>query len=368
MTRAAVLTTTGEPLVVRDDVELDLPHAGEVRVRMVASGVCHSDLSMQDMTLPIPLPAVLGHEGAGVIEEVGPDVDGLLVGDHVVISWVPRCGSCYFCRRGQPHLCQAADAVLLAGGLLDGSPRFRLDGAPLHQMLGTGTFATETVVAASAAVKVPDDLDLSVACLLGCAVLTGVGAALNTATIAKGDTVAVMGCGGVGLNIVQGARIAGAREIVAVDVNPAKLELATRLGATSTVDASTIDASSAVRDLTGQRGADVVFEAIGRETTIHQAVEMSRRGGQVVLVGIPRLDVMLAIPVMLGLVMAERSIKGCWYGSADVHRDIPRLVDLYRQGRLRLDELVARRIPLDEVNEALNELTTTDGARTVITY
>lgn len=368
MTRAAVLTAIDEPLVIRDDVEVDAPQAGEVRVRIAASGVCHSDLSMQDMTLPIPLPAVLGHEGAGVIEEVGPEVDGLDPGDHVVISWVPRCGSCFFCLRGQPHLCQAADAVLLAGGLLDGTPRFRLDGAPLHQMLGTGTFATETVVAASAAVKVPPDLDLTVACLLGCAVLTGVGAALNTATILPGDSVAVVGCGGVGLNIVQGARIAGADQIIAVDLNPTRLALAAKLGATVTVDAAAVDASAAVRDLTGQRGADVVFEAIGREQTIQQAVDMSRRGGQVVLVGIPRLDVMLTVPVMLGLVMAERTVKGCWYGSADVQRDIPRLVALYRRGDLLLDELVSRRITLDEVNGALDEMATADAARTVILY
>lgn len=368
MTRAAVLTAIDAPLVLRDDVEVDAPRAGEVRVRMVASGVCHSDLSMQDMTLPIPLPAVLGHEGAGIVEEVGPGVEALEPGDHVAISWVPRCGTCFFCRRSQPHLCQAADAVLLAGGLLDGSPRLRLDGAPLHQMLGTGTFSAETVVAASAAVKLPGDLDLTVACLLGCAVLTGVGAALNTATIRDGDTVAVVGCGGVGLNIVQGARIAGAGQIVAIDLNPTKLALAAKLGATVTVDAGAVDASAAVRDLTDQRGADVVFEAIGREQTIQQAVEMSRRGGQVVLVGIPRLDVMLTVPVMLGLVMAERTVKGCWYGSADVHRDIPRLVELYRNGDLLLDELVSRRITLDEVNDALDDMAEGDAARTVIVY
>lgn len=360
MTRAAVLVATDAPLVIRDDVEVESPRAGEVAVRIVASGVCHSDRSMQDATLPIPLPAVLGHEGAGIVEEVGDGVRGLSPGDHVVISWVPQCRACYFCLHGQPELCQSADAVLLAGGLLDGTPRLRLDGAPLHQMLGTGTFAERTVVAATAAIKIPDDIDLSVACLLGCAVLTGVGAAVNTASIQRGDTVAVIGCGGVGLNIVQGARIAGAGEIVAIDVNPAKLALAARLGATTTVDASTSDAPSVVRDRTGQRGADVTFEAIGAESTIHQAVDMARRGGQVILVGIPRMDVMLTLPAMLGLVMAERTIKGCWYGSADVSRDIGRLVQLYRQGDLRLDELVSRRIPLDEVNAALDEMAAGD--------
>lgn len=364
--RAAVLTAVDTPLVVRDDVEVEAPRAGEVGVRMVASGVCHSDRSMQDATLPVTLPVVLGHEGAGIIEAVGEGVRNLAVGDPVVVSWVPQCGRCYFCERGQRQLCQTADAVLLTAGLLDGTPRMSMDGAPLHQMLGTGTFAERTVVAATAAVKVPRDLELTTACLLGCAVLTGVGAALNTATIRPGDTVAVIGCGGVGLNIVQGARIAGAAEIVAIDTNPAKLALATSLGATTTVDASLVDAASVVRDLTAQRGADVAFEAIGAEPTIHQAVDLSRRGGEVVLVGIPSLDVVLSLPVMLGLVMAERTIRGCWYGSADISRDIPSMVELYRRGELLLDELVSRRTTLDDVNEALDGLATSDAARTIV--
>ena len=205
---------------------------------MVASGVCHSDRSFQNGTLPITLPAVIGHEGAGVVEEVGEGVTDVGPGDHVVISWVPQCRECFFCTHGQPHLCRTGDAVLLTAGLLDGHPRLRLDGAPLHQALGTGTFCETTVVAATAVVKVPHDLDLSVAALLGCAVLTGVGAALNTATITPGDTVVVVGCGGVGLNVVQGARLAGAAEIVAVDIHPSKLEMARVMGATTTVDAS----------------------------------------------------------------------------------------------------------------------------------
>ncbi len=367
-TRAAVLTALDQPLQLRDGVEVERPHAGEVRVRMVASGVCHSDRSMQNGTLPVTLPAVLGHEGAGVVEEVGDGVVDVVPGDHVVISWVPQCRACFFCTRGQPHLCRTGDAVLLTGGLLDGNPRLRLDGAPLQQMLGTGTFSGTTVVDATAVVKVPDDLDLSVAALLGCAVLTGVGAALNTATIAPGDTVAVVGCGGVGLNVIQGARLAGAGEIVAIDIHPAKLELARRMGATTTVDASTTDPVGAVFDRTGQRGADVAFEAIGTGPTIDQTVALTRRGGQAILVGIPRMDVMLTLPVMLGLVMAERTIKGCWYGSADVRRDVPVLIEHYRKGDLRLDELVSRRIALDEVNVALDEMSTTGLARSVIVF
>lgn len=368
MHRAAVLTGIDRPLTIRDDVEVDAPRAGEVRIRVAACGVCRSDLSMQDGTMPIPMPAVLGHEASAVIEETGEGVTDLRPGDHVVVSWVPQCGECFFCRRAQPQLCQTSDVVLLAGGLLDGSPRLRLDGAPLFQMCATGTFSEVTVIPASAAVKIADDLPLDVAALLGCGVLTGVGAALNTAAISPGDTVAVVGCGGVGLNIIQGARIAGAGAIVAIDIHPAKLAAAEAFGATAVVDASKVGPVNAVRDITAQRGADVSFEALGLESTIHQAVEMTRRGGQTVLVGIPRLDVMLSLPAMLGVVLQERTIKGCWYGSADIRRDIPRYVALYRKGSLLLEELVSRRIDLSEVNEAFDAMKSGEVGRSLITY
>ena len=368
MTRAAVLHGVDQPFTIRDDVEVGRPLAGEIRVRVAACGVCRSDLSMQDGTMPVPMPVVLGHEASAVIEEVGEGVTDLVPGDHVVVSWVPQCGECFFCGRGQPHLCQASDAVLLAGGLLDGSPRLRLDGAPLFQMCGTGAFSEETVISARSAVKVPADLPFEVAALLGCAVLTGVGAALNTATITPEDTVAVVGCGGVGLNVIQGARIAGAAQVVAIDIHPAKLATAEAFGATATVDGSQVDPATAVRDLTGQRGADVVFEVLGHRSTIDQAISMTRRGGQTILVGIPRLDVVLEVPAMLGFVIAERTIKGCWYGSSDIRRDVPRLVDLYRDGRLRLDELVSQRIDLSEVDEAMAAMKAGELTRSVIIY
>jgi Zn-dependent alcohol dehydrogenase len=367
MARAAVLTALDGPLVVRDDVEVDDPRAGEVRIRVAACGVCRSDLSMQDGTLPVPLPAVLGHEASAVVDAVGDGVTDLEPGDHVVVSWVAQCGDCFFCRRGQPQLCQTSD-VLLAGGLLDGTPRLRLDGAPLFQMSGVGSFCDVTVIPASSAVRIPDDVPLDLAALLGCAVLTGVGAALNTATVRPGDAVVVVGCGGVGLNVIQGARIAGAEVIVAVDVNPAKLALAETMGATDTVDATRVEPVNAVRDLTGQRGADVAFEALGQARTMDQVLDMTRRGGQAVLVGIPRMDVVLSVPAMLGIVLAERTIKGCWYGSSDIRRDIPRLLSLYREGQLRLDELVSRRIDLSDVNDALAAMRSGDVARSVIVY
>jgi Zn-dependent alcohol dehydrogenase len=366
--KAAVLTGVDQPLTMRDDVEVESPRAGEIRIRVAASGVCRSDLSMQDGTTPVPMPVVLGHEASAVVLELGPGVTDFAPGDHVVVSWVPQCGACYFCRRGQPHLCQAADAVLLAGGLLDGSPRLRLDGAPLFQMCGAGTYAEETVIAACAAVKIPDDVPLDIAALLGCSVLSGAGAALNTATITPGDTVAVVGCGGVGLNVIQGARIAGAEVIIAVDIHQAKLDTARLFGATHTVDASRSDPANAVRDLTGQRGADVAFEVLGQARTIEQTVEMTRRGGQAILVGIPRLDVMLTLPAFLGVVLQERTVKGCWYGSADIRGDVPRFLELYRTGQLRLDELVSRRIGLADVNDAMAALNAGEVARSVIVY
>ena len=368
MTRAAVLTAIDHPLEVRDDVEVDEPRAGEVRVRMTAAGVCHSDLAMRHGTIPMPLPTVLGHEGAGVVEAVGPEVGHLRPGDLVALSWVAQCGDCFYCRRGQPHLCRQATVSMSSGGMLDGTSRLRSSTGPLFQALGCGAFAEATVVPAIAVVKVPADLDPAVVALLGCAVLTGVGAALNTAAVHPGDTVAVVGCGGVGLNVIQGARIAGAAQIVAVDVHPDKLDLAAELGATQGVLATDGDPIGAVMDLTGQHGADVVFEVLGRGPTIDQAMAMTRRGGQTVLVGIPAMDVVLTIPAMVGLVLTEKTLKGCWLGSADLQRDVPRLVDLYRRGELRLNELVSRRIPLSEVNDALAALERGTLARSVVVY
>ncbi len=364
-----MLTAVGAPLEVWDDVEVDEPRAGEVRVRMAAAGVCHSDLAMQRGVIPAPLPAVLGHEGAGFVEAVGPGVDdGLAVGDLVAVSWVAQCGKCFYCGRGQPQLCEQATVAMASGGLLDGTARLRSPRSHLFQALGSGTYSEATVVPAITAVKLPPDIDPAVAAMLGCAAVTGVGAALNTADIHEGDTVAVVGCGGVGLNVVQGARLAGAARIVAVDVHPDKLELARKVGATDGVLAGDGDAVGAVMDLTGQKGADVVFEVIGRAETIDQALAMTRRGGQAVLVGIPAMDVVVQLPAMVGLVLAEKTIKGCWLGSSDIHRDIPRLLDWYRRGELRLDDLVSRRIGLEDVNAAFAALEAGAVARSIIVF
>jgi Zn-dependent alcohol dehydrogenase len=368
MHRAAVLPAVGQPLEIRDDVEAEGPRAGEVKIRVAASGVCHSDLSVQNGTIFTPTPVVLGHEGAGEIVEVGEDVTGLEIGDHVIVSWVPRCGQCFYCRRGQPHLCEMGLRAGATGSLLDGTTRLTSGGAPLYQMTAAGTFSEYAVIPATGAVKIPPDVDLRVAALIGCAVLTGVGAAVNTARIREGDSVAVVGCGGVGLNVIQGARLAGAEKIIAVDTAPKKLEMARRFGATDTVDASTGDPVSAVMGLTSERGADVAFEVVGLGPTIEQAIRMARRGGQAVLVGVPRMDVTVTLPAFVGIVLAEKSIHGCWYGSSDVHRDVSRILQWWREGRLQLEELISREITLEGINDAFQAMATGDVARSVVVY
>jgi NDMA-dependent alcohol dehydrogenase len=367
MPKAAVCRAVNEPLSI-EELELEAPKAGEVRVKMGASGVCHSDLSVQNGTLFGAYPIVLGHEGAGVIEEVGEGVDDLAVGDHVVISWVPQCGQCFFCTRGQGYLCEAGAAGMATGGLMDGTPRFSKDGSPVMQMACTGTFSEAVVIPAIGAVKIPDDIPLEIAALIGCGVLTGAGAALNTANITPGDTVAVVGCGGVGLNVIQGAKIAGAERIIAVDMIENKLKLAEQFGATDLVDASKGDAVSQVMDLTEQRGVDVAFEVIGLKQTIDQTITMTRRGGEAVLVGVPKMEVMLELPAFFSVVLMSKTIKGCWYGSSNVQTDVPRLIGLYKEGKLKLDELISRRIELDDVNDAFRAMEAGEVARTVINY
>ena len=367
MPKAAVLPGFNQPMELLD-LDLAAPKAGEVRVKMAASGVCHSDLSVQNGTLLIPTPCVLGHEGAGVITEVGEGVDHLAPGDHVVLSFVPQCGTCFFCARGQGQLCETSNIALVSGGLLDGTPRFSRDGTPVFQMSACGTFSEETVVPAMGVVKIDPGMPLKQAALIGCGVLTGVGAAINTATIREGDTVAVVGCGGVGLNVIQGAKHAGADRIIAVDMVDGKLELAQKFGATDTVNAGEQDAVGGVMALTQQRGADVAFEVIGLKATIDQTINMTRRGGQAILVGVPSMDVMIELPAFLGVIVAEKTVKGCWYGSSNVHTDIPKLVSLYQDGKLMLDELISREINNGQVNEAFEAMQKGEVARSVIVY
>jgi NDMA-dependent alcohol dehydrogenase len=367
MSKAAVHVGTDQPLEIRDDVEVASPKAGELKIRIAASGVCHSDLSVQNGTIPVPPQTVLGHEGAGVVEEVGEGVTGFEVGDHVVLTFVPQCGDCYFCNHGQSYLCEKA-GMLNMGGMLDGTKRLTSAGAPLGQMAGLGTFNQTTIVPTISAVKIDKDVPLKAAALIGCGVQTGVGAALNTASIQKGDTVAVIGCGGVGLNVIQGARIAGADRIIAVDMVESKLQLAKEFGATDFVNAGDGDPVAAVRGITGGRGVDAAFEVIGLGPTVEQAINMTRNGGEAILVGVPRFDVMLNLNVALTFLYTAKTIKGCWYGSTDAKVDVPKLLDLYKKGELKLDELISREIGLEDVNEAFDAMKAGEVARSVIVY
>jgi S-(hydroxymethyl)glutathione dehydrogenase/alcohol dehydrogenase len=359
--RAAVLYEFDAPLVV-EELELDPPKAGEVLVRMAASGVCHSDLHVVQGIHPTALPAVLGHEGAGVVEEVGSGVSNVEPGDHVMLSWLPYCGRCRQCARGTPNRCE--NVAWYDSTMEDGTCRFHLDGRPIHHY-NTSSFAERSVVPAQTAIPVDAALPLAELALMGCAVMTGVGAVLHTARVRPGDSVAVVGCGGGGLNVVQGARIAGAGTIVAVDVVPEKLELARELGATHAVDASSADPVEAVRDLTGG-GADHAFEALGRPQTIETTLQLTGRGGQAVLIGMAPPDARIPFDALTAT-LEERSVRGSWYGSCVPLRDFPLLVDLYRDGRLRLDALISR-ISLDGVNDAFARMAAGEGARSVIVY
>jgi S-(hydroxymethyl)glutathione dehydrogenase / alcohol dehydrogenase len=366
VTRAAVLTATDSPLEILE-VDLESPREWEIKVDVAASGVCHSDLSLQNGTMAPVMPMILGHEAAGIVTEVGEKVTSVAPGDHIVMAFVTRCGDCFFCQRGQPFLCSAADMPLIAGCMPDGSTRVTHQGNPVTQMCACGSFSEQAIIPETSAVKISDDVNLRTAALIGCGVLTGVGAALNTADIAPGDTVAVVGCGGVGLNVIQGARIAGAAEIIAIDLSDKKLEMTKQFGATQTVNPNEGDPIVAVQKLTDGRGADVTFEVIGLEPTVQQSYEMTRRGGQTVLVGMPGGGVTFSTPA-LSIVFGSRTVKGCWYGSSDVLRDVPRLLDLHASGQLLLDELISAEIKLDEVNDAFETMKTGEAARSVIVF
>ena len=355
--RAALLRGVGEALEVRDDLELEGPGPGEVRVRLAATGVCHSDLSLQDGTLPHPMPCVPGHEGAGVVVAVGEGVASPAEGDHVIISWVPPCGTCASCLGGQPNLC----AALGLGSMP--APHLKHAGEAVFAGIGTATFAEETVVPASAAIRIDEDVPLDVASLIGCGVMTGVGAAINTARVVPGSSVVVIGCGGVGVNVVQGCRLAGAAEIVAVDLVDQKLEWARRFGATHGVKPDAVTAT--VQEVTGGRGFDYAFEVIGRPETIRAAWDATRRGGTTTVVGAGRLDAMVSFSAF-ELFYSEKALLGCVYGSADVRTDFDRLLRLWRQGRLNLEGLISRRIGLGDINEAFAAMQRGEVIRTVV--
>lgn len=365
--RAAVCVATDADLEITE-VDVEAPQAGEVLVRLAASGVCHTDLSVARGHFPYELPIVLGHEGAGVVEAVGPDVDHVQPGDHVVLAFNPQCGECLWCRKGQPQLCAPGQMAAISGGMADHTPRFSRNGRPVRQMASLGTFSELLVAQAGAAIKIPADVPFPVAALIGCGVLTGVGAAVNTAAISPGDTVGVIGCGGVGLSAIQGALLAGAERVIAIDRLDTKLELAKQFGATDVLDAGAVDVPVAVADLTGGVGVDVAFEVVGLPVTAQQALAITRRGGQACFVGMPAVDVVLEVPMALEFTANEKRLLGCTYGSSDVRRDVPRILEWWNEGRLRISELVSATIGLDDVNQALATLDGGSVARSVIVF
>ena len=349
--RGVVLDGKG-PRVVHD-LEVREPGPGEVLVAVAAAGLCHSDLSVIDGTIPFPVPVVLGHEGAGVVESVGPGVTHVAPGDHVALSTLANCGTCADCDRGRPTMCRAAIGR-------PGRPFRRENGERLFNFASNSAFAQRTVVTAVQAVKIPDEIPLTSAALIGCGVLTGVGAVLNRARVEHGESVVVIGTGGIGLNVLQGARLAGATTVVAVDNNPAKEPLARRFGATHFAAAP-----DAVREIL-PTGADHAFECVGSTRLIRQAVDLLDRHGQAVLLGVPPADAEAAFRG--SSLYLDKSILGCRYGSARPQRDIARYAELYRQGRLLLDELVTRVYPVEEFATAVDDARGGRVARAVLTF
>lgn len=362
--KAAVLHEVGKPLVI-EEIEIDPPKQNEVAIKVVASGLCHSDYSVMHGVVPPNLPVVCGHEAAGIVEEVGPGVTHVKPGDTVIASLLPCCGECTFCREDKPFLCTQTMATMGQMTMPDGTTRLRVGGKPLHAFCAIGSFAERAVLPAGQAIRVEGDAPLDKVCLIGCGVTTGVGAALNTAKVEPGSSVAVIGCGGVGLSIIQGARVAGATTIIAIDLVSEKLELAKKVGATHGINPKEEDARKAVRKLTGG-GVHYAFEALGRTETIEQAWGLLRSSGTAVVVGVPKATDEAKLRV--GGFMAEKKIIGSVYGSAHPVRDIPHYVDLFREGKLDLDSMVTRRIELEEINDAFDDMGRGEGARSVIVY
>ena len=362
--KAAICRELNKPVVV-ETIQVDGPKRAEVTVRVAACGVCHSDLSATNGTIPLPPPLVLGHEAAGEIVEVGEGVSGFAAGDHVVTSFIYMCGKCRFCAGGRPVLCVEQGKALTTPP--EGTPRTSdAAGKPLNIFSGCGVMAEYATLSVDNVVKIDPQIPLDRAALVGCGVLTGVGAALRTSGLQGGQTVAVFGCGGVGLSIVQGARIGGASQIIGVDVFDSKLEMAKRVGATHVVNIRNDDPVKAIRALTGGAGVDHAFEAVGNATLVRQAIESLAIRGTATIVGVLPPDATIEFPWMA--IRPECKVQTSRMGSNRFRIDIPRYLEFYRQGRLLLDEMVTRRGPLDDINEAFRAMKAGEVARTVLTF
>jgi S-(hydroxymethyl)glutathione dehydrogenase / alcohol dehydrogenase len=362
---AAILWEQGQPLSV-EAADLEGPGPGEVLVEMKAAGVCHSDLHPARGDWPMKTPVVLGHEGAGIVREAGAGVTSVARGDHVVLCWAPACGVCPPCREGRAVLCDRLEKITYRNRLPSGAVSLRARGQAIAPFLGTACFADFVVVPESGAVRVPAEVSFEALATLGCAVVTGVGAVRSAARVAPGSRVAVIGAGGVGLNVVQGAALSGCRTIIAIDMRAAPLAIAKRFGATDAISAGD-GVVEAVRSLTDTRGADVVFDTVGLQQTLNDALACTRKGGTVVLTGLARGDTQASFP-MFPFVMQEKRLIGSVYGSGRPSGDITDLISLYQAGRLKLDELVSRTYALSGVNDALSDLAAGDGGRGVIRW
>ena len=371
--KAAVLDRMGaatpyeksKPLSI-EDVELDPPGHGEVLVKVAAAGLCHSDLSVIDGNRPRPTPMVLGHEAAGEVQELGPGVDDLSVGDHVVMVFVPSCGHCLPCSEGRPALCEPGAAANGAGTLLSGQRRLHRNGSAVHHHLGVSAFAEYATVSRRSLVKIDRQLPFDEAALFGCAVLTGVGAVINTARVSAGASVAVIGLGGVGLSSLLGAVAIGARRVVAVDLSDDKLGLARQLGATDTFNAGSANAVEEIRAATGG-GVEFAFEMAGSVRAMDLAYKITRRGGTTVTAGLPPPNHPFALP-QVNLVAEERTVKGSYIGTCVPNRDLPRYIELYRRGKLPVDRLMSGRLKLDEINVGFDRLHDGKAVRQVIVF
>ncbi|MDP7578683.1 MAG: Zn-dependent alcohol dehydrogenase [SAR202 cluster bacterium] len=360
--RAAVCYESHMPLKV-EELELSPPKANEAEVQLVGAGVCHSDYHFVDGHItPTTLPLVLGHEGAGVVTKIGPGVENVSPGDHIIFSMDAMCGYCRNCTLGRPTLCETYGRVFT---MPDGTTRFSKDGRPYYSMVGIGTFADRTVVAADRLVKVRDDVPLEKACLIGCAVITGVGSVVHRAKVEAGTTVVVFGCGGVGLNVIQGAILASAAKIIAVDTVEFKLEKAREMGATDVINASLVEPGPRIAEITGG-GADYAFEVVGWPDLVVQAFKSIRPGGTAVMVGVQPPETKITIDAWD--LFQDRALIGAFHGSAMPRVDFPWLLDLYMDGRIKLDELITRYRPLDEINEAFEDMNNGVTARTVLTF
>jgi NDMA-dependent alcohol dehydrogenase len=362
--KAAVLYKANTPLEVVD-VQQQGPQAGEARVKVMAAGVCHSDWHIMNGDWQLPLPMVLGHEAAGIVEEVGAGVTHVKPGDHIIFSFRVNCGRCMYCAMGRSILCDGHKSVRWA--MIDGSTRLKRDGQDIFQMARIGTFSEQVVCPAEMLVPIRNDMPWPQAALVGCCVPTGVGAVTRCAQVEAGASVLVIGCGGVGLNVVQGAKLAGAGRIIAADLVDKKLEFATEFGATHTINAKKDNVVDRVRELTGGRGADYAFDAIGSELTTLQIVDSIRNGGTAVIVGMAAMNVRAPItPYTMAL--QEKTLKGTLYGSIRPLVDMPQLVDLYMDGKLKIDQLVSRTYKIEEINEGFRRMLSGEVARGVVTF